>query len=109
MAAITLAAACAHWGILTRVIFIEDGVHALSGQHVQEGEYPPFDVQAVIQSTSSLDNLEYYGYSPSLSTRGLSVNPVLKNMIKIGSSEFAQIILQSPGNIDSSHQRVFLF
>ncbi|MCC7565873.1 MAG: hypothetical protein KO206_06335 [Methanomicrobiaceae archaeon] len=109
MGAITLAAACAHRGIFTRVIFIEDGVHALSGQHVQEGEYPRFDIQAVIQSTSNLENLEYYCYSPSLSTRGLSIHPGLTRVHKIGTSEFAQILLQPPGHIESGHQRVLLF
>jgi tRNA 2-thiouridine synthesizing protein C len=107
--AITLAVACAHWGISTRCVFIEDGIHAISGEHFQEGDYPHFDIQAVIQSTSDLDNLEYYYYSPSLSARGLSVNPVLTNVLKIDPSEFARIVLQPPGYVEASHQRVLVF
>ncbi|MDG6257457.1 MAG: hypothetical protein QCH35_07650 [Methanomicrobiaceae archaeon] len=107
--AITLAVACAFRGISTRCVFIEDGIHAISGEHVQESDAPQFDIQAVITSTSNLDNLEYYYYAPSLSSRGLSANPVLSNVLKIDPSEFARIVLLPPGHVEASHQRVLVF
>jgi len=107
--AISLAVACAHRGIVTRIVFIEEGAYTLSGQHSQEGEYPPYDLQAVIKKTSHLDNLEYYVYSPSLKNRGLLLNPFLKGVCTISPSELSQILLKPPANIEAEYQRVLVF
>jgi tRNA 2-thiouridine synthesizing protein C len=107
--AITLGVACAHQGIVTRIVFIEDGIYTLTGQHAQQGKYPPYDLQAVIQKTAHLDNLEYYVYAPSMKSRGLLVSPVLKSVCPISPSELAQIVLQPPANIEAGIQRVFVF
>lgn len=107
--AMTLGVACAHQGILTRIVFIEDGIYTLTGQHHQEGEYPPYDLQEVIKKTAHLDNLEYYVYSPSVKIRGLQTSPFLKSVCPIGPSELAQIVLQPPANIEAGLQRVLVF
>ncbi|HQA79568.1 MAG: DsrE/DsrF-like family protein [Euryarchaeota archaeon ADurb.BinA087] len=107
--AITLAMACAHKGIATRIIFIEDGVYIVSGHHSQEREYPPYDLQAVIKKNSHLENLEYYVYSPSMKNRGLAANPQLKTVCAISPAELAQLLLKPPANIEAGHQRVLVF
>lgn len=109
LGAMMLATACAHKGIATRMVFIEDGVYCLTGKHVQEGPYPPYDLQEVVRKTMHLENLEYYAYSHSLKNRGLIVNPALKKVCQVNSSELAQIILKPPANIEAAHQRVLVF
>ncbi len=107
--AITFASACAHKGIATRVIFLEDGVYTFFGRHALGETAPCLNLQSVITKVSSRDNLECYAYIPSFRERGLQGNLSLKGVQLIDTPLLAQIFFQLPGGVVASHQRVLIF
>jgi len=70
---LSMAVAAAMGGIETRVIFIEQGVYSLCGNHEVTPEDRVFNVQEMVEATSDITGLRYYVYSPSLQERGLAV------------------------------------
>jgi tRNA 2-thiouridine synthesizing protein C len=70
---LSLAVAAAMGGIETRVIFIEQGVYSLCGNHEVTPEDRVFNVQEMLEATSDIPDLHYYVYTPSLRERGLKV------------------------------------
>ena len=107
--ALTFALACAHLGIFTRVVFMEDGIYALYGQHALSDAEPVLNLQSVIAATYGTDNLEYYVYIPSFRERGLPVNQSFKGVRMIDAPLLAQIFFQTPGGIHTDFQRVLIF
>ncbi|MDD1703164.1 MAG: DsrE family protein [Methanoregula sp.] len=107
--AISFAVACAGQGILTRVIFIEDGVYCLTGSHTKNGDTWFFNVQDVIDAVAGSADLQFYAYLPSLERRGLVKNPKMNAVLDIGSTGFGQILFSlSKGHL-AGHQRVIFF
>lgn len=107
--ALSLAAACAHQGIATTVIFIEDGVYALTGTHEIEPEAKIFNVQEVIDAIAGSENLQIYVYTPSLQRRGVAKNRKLTAVLDIGVQELGQVFFSAPAGALSEHQRVLFF
>ncbi len=107
--AVSFAVACAHQEIATRVVFLEDGVYALTGHHSSDERDSLFNLQEIIEVTSTTRNLEYYSYTPSLQNRGLTGSSVVRRVCGIDSAGLAQVILQPPSGIQAGHQRVLLF
>ncbi len=68
---LSMAVAAAMGGIETRVIFIEQGVYSLCGNHEVTPEDRVFNVQEMVEATSDITGLRYYVYSPSLMERRL--------------------------------------
>ena len=94
--AIESALACAHQGIVTRVVFIEDGVFTVSGrQDVTEGG-PLLNLQETVEMTSDAGTLEYYASIPSLKLRGAVAGSPMGGVFPINSAELARIVLQAP-------------
>ena len=62
--ALSFAVACAYNGILTRVIFIEDGVYTLCGTHQLSKDAKYFNLQEVIDVVSGSENLQFYVFHP---------------------------------------------
>ncbi len=107
--AISFAVACAAQGILTRVIFIEDGVYALTGNHVLEKETVFFNLQEVIDVVAGSDNLQLFAFHPSLHQRDLTKNPKLNAVLDIGIPELGQLLFYLPKGVQAGHQRVIFF
>jgi len=107
--AISLAVACAAHGILTRVIFIEDGVYALTGNHAQEADSPSFNLQQVIDTVAGNSNLELYAFQPSLHQRGIAKNVKMNGVLDIGMTELGQLLFYPPKDHQAGHQRVIIF
>lgn len=107
--AVSAALACAHQEIATRVVFLEDGVFTLAGHHSMEEREPFFNLQEVIEATSSTRNLEYYSYTPSLQNRGLHPGRMIGSVCAIDAAGLAQVILQPPAGVRAGHQRVMVF
>ena len=106
---ISLAIAAAFQGIPTRVIFIEDGVHALTGSHRLENPTPFFNLQEVIDAVAGSENLQLFSFTPSLQKRGIVKNPKLTGVLNIGIPELGNLLFYSPNGVAASHQRVFFF
>ncbi|HUH79316.1 MAG TPA: DsrE family protein [Methanoregula sp.] len=107
--AVSFAVACAAQGILTRVIFIEDGVYALTGNHVQEAETPAFNLQEVIDAVAGSKNLELYAFQPSLHQRGIVKNAKMNAVLDIGIAELGQLLFYPPKDLQAGHQRIIIF
>jgi tRNA 2-thiouridine synthesizing protein C len=107
--AISFAVACAHQGILTRVIFIEDGVYSVAGSHRTPPESVPFNMQDVINTVAGSENLHFFALVPSLQRRGISKNKNLNAVLDIGFPGLGKILFYPPGNVVAEHQRVLIF
>jgi tRNA 2-thiouridine synthesizing protein C len=106
---ISLAIAAAFQGIQTRVIFIEDGVYALSGVHSPEKPSPFFNLQEVIDAVSGSENLQFFSFTPSLQKRGITKNSRLTGVLSIGIPELGNLLFYSPSGVAANHQRVVFF
>jgi tRNA 2-thiouridine synthesizing protein C len=70
---LSMAVAAAMGGIETRVIFIEQGVYSLCGNHEVTPQDRVFNVQEMVEATSDIPDLHYFVYTPSIRVRGLKV------------------------------------
>lgn len=107
--ALSFAVACAHEGILTRVIFLEDGVHAVSGSHRTPPDSVSFNIQEVLNAVAGSENLHFFVLVPSLQKRGLAKNKELNAVLDIGFPGLGKILFYPPGNVHAEHQRVLMF
>ncbi len=107
--AVSFAVACAHQGILTRVVFLEDGVYAVAGAHRIPAESVSFNIQDVINAVAGSENLHFFVLIPSLQKRGLTKNKDLNAVLDIGFPGLGKILFYLPGNVRADHQRVLVF
>jgi tRNA 2-thiouridine synthesizing protein C len=107
--AVSFAIACASQGILTRVIFIEDGVYALIGTHMEEADARFFNLQEVIDAVAGSANLELFAFLPSLHQRGVVKNPKMNAVLDIGMADLGQLLFYPPKGLQAGHQRVIFF
>jgi tRNA 2-thiouridine synthesizing protein C len=107
--AISFAVACAYAGISTRVIFIEDGVYALMGDHKLENGTHFFNLQEVVDAVAGSGNLQFFAFQPSLSQRGIQKNRKLNAVLDIGIPELGQLLFYPPNGVSANHQRVIFF
>ena len=106
--AISFAAACAHKGILTRVVFIEDGVYALTGKPQISPDAAGFNIIDIINAVAGNENLHMFALTPSLQKRGTAKNPALKAVLEIGYPGLGKLMFYLPGNVQAEHQRVLI-
>jgi tRNA 2-thiouridine synthesizing protein C len=106
---LSLAIAAAYQGIMTRVVFIEDGVYALHGSHRLDKPTPFFNLQEVIDAVTGSENLQLYCFTPSLQKRGITKNPKMIGVLDIGIPEFGNLLFYSPSGNAAGHQRVLFF
>jgi tRNA 2-thiouridine synthesizing protein C len=107
--ALSFAVACAYEGIPTRVIFIEDGVYALSGSHHLEQNTQFFNLQEVIDAVAGSENLQLFAFQPSLHRRGVTKNRKLNAVLDIGVTELGQLLFTPPTGVQAIHRRVIFF
>jgi tRNA 2-thiouridine synthesizing protein C len=107
--AISFAVASAHEGIRTRVVFIEEGVYALMGEHTLEKGTHFFNLQEVIDAVAGSENLQFFVFQPSLNRRGIAKNRKLNAVLDIGIPELGQLLFYPPNGVSASHQRVIIF
>jgi tRNA 2-thiouridine synthesizing protein C len=107
--AVAFAAACAHAGILTRVIFIEDGIYAVTGSHRVPPGSAVYNLQDVINAVAGSANLHFFAFTPSLQKRGITKDKSLNAVLDIGYPGLGKIFFYPPGNLLAEHQRVLVF
>jgi tRNA 2-thiouridine synthesizing protein C len=107
--AIAFAAACAHAGILTRVVFMEDSVYALSGTHRVPPNSAMYNLQDVINAVAGSENLHFFAFTPSFQKRGISKDKSLNAVLDLGYPGLGKIFFYPPSNIQAEHQRVLVF
>jgi tRNA 2-thiouridine synthesizing protein C len=107
--AISFAVACAYEGIRARVVFIEDGVYTLMGEHKLEKGTHFFNLQEVIDAVAGSGNLQLFAFQPSLNQRGMMKNRKLNAVLDIGIPELGQLLFYPPNGASASHQRIIFF
>jgi tRNA 2-thiouridine synthesizing protein C len=107
--AIAFAVACAHQGILTRVIFMEDGVYALTGNHKFAPDSVAFNIQDLLNAVAGSENLHLFALTPSFQKRGAYKNKNLNAVLDIGFPGLGKILFYPPANVQAEHQRVLIF
>lgn len=107
--ALSFAIACAHNGIQTNVIFIEDGVYALTGTHQLSKDTQYFNLQEVINAIAGSENLQLYVFQPSLQQRGIAKNREMTAVLDIGVAELGQLFFNSLKSVQANHQRILFF
>jgi len=107
--AVSFAVACAYEGIKTRVIFIEEGVYTLMGEHKLEKGAHFFNLQEVVDAVAGSENLQLFAFQPSLSQRGIIKNKKLNGVLNIGIPELGQLLFYPPNGGLANHQRVIFF
>jgi len=107
--AIAFAVASAHQGALTRVIFLEDGVYALSGNHRSPEDTALFNIQDLINAVAGSENLHFFVLMPSLQKRGIAKSRNLNAVLDIGYPGLGKILFYPPANVLAEHQRVLIF
>jgi tRNA 2-thiouridine synthesizing protein C len=106
--ALSLAIACAHQGIPTRVVFLENGVYALTGSHTTEPDDLAFNVQDITDAADG-PGLQLYAFLPSLQARFVKKNPKFTAVYDIGLKEFEEILFSTPKGARATHQRILFF
>ena len=96
MGALSFAIASAHQGIGTRVVFIEDGVYALSGEQKIDAAEQFFSLQDMINSASRNDRLEFFAHQPSLHQRGLVKNKKFNAVLDINNHDLGKLLFEPP-------------
>lgn len=106
---VSFAIACAHHGIATQVIFIEDGIYTLTGTHSADPDDVFFNLQDVINAAGGNENLEFYVYQPSLHKRTIQKNKNLNAVLDIGPAELTSLLFSPPRRVRARHQRILFF
>jgi tRNA 2-thiouridine synthesizing protein C len=106
---LSFAIAAAHKGIVTRVIFLEDGIYTVTGTHAAEPDDVFFNLQDLIDTAAGSENLELYAYTPSFQRRSILKNKKLNGVLDIGPVELAQRLFSSPKGVSANHQRILFF
>jgi tRNA 2-thiouridine synthesizing protein C len=109
MGALSFAIASAHQGIGTRVVFIEDGVYALSGEQKIDAAEQFFSLQDMINSASRNDRLEFFAHQPSLHQRGLVKNKKFNAVLDINNHDLGKLLFESPQGVRCRYQRLLFF
>jgi tRNA 2-thiouridine synthesizing protein C len=107
--AVSFAVACAHAGILTRVIFLENGIYAVTGNHRAPPGSSVYNIQDVINTVAGKENLHFFAFTPSFQKRGITKERTLNAVLDIGYPGLGKILFYSPGNVLVEHQRVMVF
>jgi tRNA 2-thiouridine synthesizing protein C len=107
--ALSFAVACAHEGILTRVIFMEDGIYAVTGNHRMPPGSPVNNIQDVINLVAGGENLHFFAFTPSFQKRGIMKEKNLNAVLDIGYPGLGKILFYPPGNVQAEHQRLLIF
>jgi len=107
--AVSFAVACAHAGMLTRVVFIEDGIFAVTGTHrsIRGPEAPT--IPELINMVAGSENLHFFAFTPSFQKRGIAKEKSLNAVLDIGYPGLGKILFYPPGNVHAEHQRVLVF
>ncbi|MDO8871818.1 MAG: DsrE family protein [Methanoregula sp.] len=107
--AVSFAVACAHAGILTRVIFLENGIYAVTGNHRAPPGSAVYNIQDVINAVAGKENLHFFAFTPSFQKRGITKEKSLNAVLDIGYPGLGKIFFYPPGNVHADHQRVLVF
>ncbi|TFG17120.1 MAG: hypothetical protein EU531_04290 [Promethearchaeota archaeon] len=105
---ISFAVASAMHKIHTQIIFIENGVYGLIGEHQIGEKEKIFNLQDIIEATADLENLKFFAHAPSLEKRNIILSKKLKNISLIYNEDLTTIVLKNNRKC-LYHKRIIFF
>jgi tRNA 2-thiouridine synthesizing protein C len=107
---IAIAAACAHQGITTRVVFLEEGVLALTGDQRVPAGSEMYTLPELIAYLSRDKNLQISALTTSFHMRGISKHGTFAHVKDIDFSGLSSILFGSPDTSGKcNHQHILFF
>jgi len=106
---LSMAVATAMGGMETRVLFIEQGVYALCGDHTVFPEDRVFNVQEMIMATMDIPMLRYAVYTPSLEERGLHASSNFSAILGITPERLGNFLFGQAEGITFPQSRMMIF
>jgi tRNA 2-thiouridine synthesizing protein C len=105
---VSFAVASATHDISTQVIFVENGVYGLIGEHQITEKEKIFNLQDILEATADLKNLKFYAHAPSLEKRNIVLSNKLKSVSIINNEDLANIVLKN-NRKGLYHKRIIFF
>ncbi len=93
---VAFAVACAHQGIQTTVVFLEDGIFALTGEHRVPQDSETGTLPKLISHLSGNDNLHFYALTDPFHRRGISKHGTLAAIKEIDLLAFSTLLFDPP-------------
>lgn len=106
---IALAAACAHQGIPTRVVFLEEGILALTGEHRVPAGSEMYSIPELITHLSRNENLRFSALNTTFYMRGISKHGTLAYIKDIDFSGLSSILFNCPDASGTCSRQHILF
>ena len=106
---LSFAMACANHGIHVSILFVEDGIYNLAGEHKIHSQDHVFNIQEIVDVTSEMDGIDYYIYSPSILKRNVSLNGYLNYVTPLSTEELHQLISIRINKENSNMGRIIFF
>ena len=107
--ALSFAVACAHAGILTRVIFLEDGIYALTANHHMPERSLSISIPDLLARVAGSENLQFFAFTPSFQKRGVQKDRSLSAVPDLGYPGLGKILFFPPANVSAGCQRLIIF
>ncbi|UYP45623.1 hypothetical protein NEF87_001908 [Candidatus Lokiarchaeum ossiferum] len=105
---LSFAMACANHGIHVSILFVEDGIYNLVGEHKIHSQDHVFNIQEIVDVTWEMDKIDYYIYTPSILRRNVSINGYL-NFVNPLSTEELQLLISKHTNQENSNMGRIIF
>lgn len=106
---IAFAVACAHQGIRCRVIFLEDGIYALTGEHRAPENRENITLPDLIARLSGTANLTFFTLIPSFHMRGAVKNGTLETIKEIGFEDLGVLLFPTENDAGTGNTRILFF
>jgi tRNA 2-thiouridine synthesizing protein C len=105
---LSFAIASATHHISTQVIFLENGVYSLIGEHHISEKEKIFNLQEVLEAMTDLKELKFYAHASSLEKRNIHISNKVENVSMIDNEYLANILLKN-NRKGLYHKRIIFF
>ena len=105
---LAFAAACAHQGIRTEVVFCEDGAYAAIGEHRPVPGSETYMIPDLLVLLTKTEKIRFYVLAPSLQIRGISRNPNFSVLSEIDYSRMGDLLFGPSPEDKNGHRRIVL-
>ena len=106
---IAFAVACAHQGIRSRVIFLEDGIYALTGEHQAHEGREDITIPELIAHLSGTTNLQFLALIPSFHIRGVLKSGTLAAVQELRFEDLGALLFPKETSMGTGKTRILIF
>jgi tRNA 2-thiouridine synthesizing protein C len=106
---IAFAVACAHQGIRSRVIFLEDGVYSITGEHRAHESREDITMPDLIAHLSGTTKLQFFALVPSFHMRGILKSGTVAAVQDIGFEDLGALLFPKEMGTSTGKTRILIF